>query len=74
MYEDISIAIEKVILRQKQDGIVGTSMRNLRILTTEAWDLDYTTFEVLARDAAEPAGFEITPEIGLDDPSTPDQD
>jgi hypothetical protein len=66
MFEDISIAIEKQILRLKQDGIVGMSLGNMFQVTKEAWGLDRTTFNVLARDAAEPAGFEILAEIGLE--------
>ena len=72
MFEDIEIAIEKQILLLQQDGTVGMSLGNLFQVTKEAWGLDRTTFNVLARDAAESAGFEILAEIGLDDPSTPD--
>ena len=62
MFEDIEIAIEKQILSLKQHDITAMSLGNLYQAIRLAWGIDRTTFGVLARDAAEAAGFEILAE------------
>ena len=64
MYDDITIAIERQILCLKQADTTGMTIDNLYQVTRAAWGIDRTTFGVLARDAAEPAGFQI---IEVDD-------